>query len=108
MIRVQASRGDRGVYSIRVSGHAGFEEAGRDIVCAAVTSAVQMTANGITEVLGVSARVSVADGVVGIQLPKACQDSAYAFMDAFVLHMRLLSEEYRENIELVMEVNSDD
>ncbi len=32
-----------------ISGHAGFADAGEDIVCASVSSAVQLVANGITE-----------------------------------------------------------
>ena len=42
-----------------VSGHAGYAEAGSDIVCAAATSAVQLVCNTITDVLCEEAQVSV-------------------------------------------------
>ena len=42
-----------------VSGHAGYDDYGHDIVCASVTSAVQMTANGLTEVLELQGDVTV-------------------------------------------------
>ena len=51
-----------------VSGHAGYADAGEDIVCAAVSSAVQLTANGITEILGLSASVEAEGDTVSLRL----------------------------------------
>ena len=42
-----------------VRGHAGYSESGSDVVCAGVTTAVQLTANGITECACVPANVEV-------------------------------------------------
>ena len=44
-----------------ISGHAGGN-AGRDIVCAAVSSAVYMAANTVTEIIKVRADISEQDG----------------------------------------------
>ena len=46
-----------------ISGHAGFAESGKDIVCAAVSSAVQLTANILDE-LGFAPQVTVEDNVI--------------------------------------------
>ena len=51
MIRVEFTKSGELLTSFSVSGHAGYDDYGHDIVCASVTSAVQLTANGITEVL---------------------------------------------------------
>ena len=51
------SRRDR-VVGFRVTGHAGYAESGSDIVCAGVTTAVQLVANGITECAGIIAEVA--------------------------------------------------
>ena len=37
-----------------VSGHSGYSGSGSDIVCAAVSSAVLMAANTLTDVMGIS------------------------------------------------------
>ena len=57
MIRVEFTKSGELLTSFSVSGHAGYDDYGHDIVCASVTSAVQLTANGITEVLKLPAKV---------------------------------------------------
>ena len=51
MIQFRLAERNGNFVGFSVSGHAMFDEAGRDIVCAAVSSAVQLTVNGITEIL---------------------------------------------------------
>ena len=46
----------------QIHGHSGFDEAGKDIVCAAVSSAAILTANTATEILHLHAQVTDADG----------------------------------------------
>lgn len=54
------------VAAVTVSGHAGYAPAGEDIVCASVSSAVQLTANALTEILGTKAQVKVSENSVKI------------------------------------------
>ena len=51
MIQAKILRRNGRTAGFSVSGHAGYADSGKDIVCAAVSSAVQLTANGITVVL---------------------------------------------------------
>lgn len=81
------------------SGHAGFADEGQDIVCASVTSALQLTVNGITEVLKQPAKVDVRENEIEFLL-SGHTDTAIAFLDAFMLHLRLLAEEYPKNIRI--------
>ena len=83
-----------------VSGHAGYADAGEDIVCAAVSSAVQLTANGITEVLGLQARVRAEDDTVSLRLDDSANREAEAFLKALQLHLSVLSEDYPKNVKL--------
>ena len=54
MIDVKISRNSGGVIrSFTVSGHSGYAEEGSDIVCAAVSTAVQSVAIGASEVIGI-------------------------------------------------------
>ena len=52
------------VCGFEISGHAGYADKGNDIVCASVSSAVQMAANTIIEVIGAGAYVSRKGGKV--------------------------------------------
>ena len=54
-----------------LTGHAGYDDYGHDIVCASVTSAVQMAANGITEVLKLGAQVDVGENEIKMTLDRA-------------------------------------
>ncbi len=90
----------RPITSASISGHAGFADFGQDVVCAAVTSAVQLTANGITEVLKAPCQVSVLQDKIVLTLPGGSTDGAQAFMEALKLHLAILSEDYPGTIEV--------
>lgn len=83
-----------------VSGHAGYADAGEDIVCAAVSTAVQLTANGITEVLGMKARVSAKGDTVSLKMDSLPSEDAEAFLKALRLHLEVLAEDYPKNVKL--------
>lgn len=97
---VLLSHGDR-VVGFRVSGHAGFAESGSDVVCAGVTTAVQLTANGVTECAGIAAEVQVEENLVSLLLPEGCCDgAAFLLLEAFELQMGVMAQEYKENVAL--------
>lgn len=81
----------------RVSGHAEYADIGQDIVCASVTSAVQLTANLITECFCIEADVSAENNVVALEVAKTCEE-ADKIIDGFKLHLELLSEEFEDTI----------
>ena len=93
-----------------ISGHAGYADKGEDIVCAAVTSAVQFSANAITQTAAVAADVRVGDGLVALTLPdridgEGAEYAAQVILKALLLHLETLAEQYRGTIRItVMEV----
>lgn len=101
MVEVVLLSRENRVVGFRVSGHAGFAESGFDIVCAGVTTAVQLTANGITECAGAEADVLVEENLVSLLLPDSCCDSAvFLMLDAFELQMGVMAQEYKEYVVL--------
>ncbi|HIZ55283.1 MAG TPA: ribosomal-processing cysteine protease Prp [Firmicutes bacterium] len=100
MIRAEFYRRHGKLTGFLISGHALFDEYGRDIVCASVTSAVQLTANGITECAGGTADVSVRENSIGLTLKK-CDDISVCFLQALRLHLECLSQDYEKTIELI-------
>jgi uncharacterized protein YsxB (DUF464 family) len=83
-----------------IHGHAGYDEYGKDIVCAAVSSAAYLTANTVTDVIKASADVSVDEISGGMRLcieekdVKKCDN----VMRGFALHMQSLQKQYAERI----------
>lgn len=87
----------------RVMGHAGFGQYGQDIVCAAVTSAVQLTANAVTDTLMRKATVNVLDNEINLALDKP-DVVADQFIRALKDHLGFLAEDYPGTIEINTEV----
>ncbi len=72
MIRVQASRRDGDIVRITASGHAGYDEAGRDIVCAGVTAIMTTVYAALTDLLSVRPEASFVEGRLEIDLGAVC------------------------------------
>ncbi len=88
-------------------GHSGYAEAGADIVCAAVTSAIRVTECTLNDVMGLSASVHVDEkkvrislrlpGGLSVQAENTCQ----ALMTGLMVYFAQLQEEYPDNIEVM-------
>lgn len=76
MIRVQASRRNGDIVRITASGHAGYDEAGRDIVCAGVTAIMTTIYSALTDLLAVKPDASFEEGRLEIDLDAVHQKLA--------------------------------
>ena len=84
--------------AVTVSGHATqTARAGEDIVCAAVSSAVYLTANTITDVLGADAAISMRDGFFSLKLRQQNAE-AQNLLKGLALHLKQLSEQYPRQV----------
>ncbi|MBQ4316195.1 MAG: ribosomal-processing cysteine protease Prp [Oscillospiraceae bacterium] len=89
-----------------VSGHSGYAENGSDIICAAVSSAVNFAETLINDSFGADAKVEVEPETARIKLVLSNEDKACRkVLEAFERHMRAVAFEYPEYIE-IMEVQS--
>lgn len=102
MILASFSKQNHYFVKVSVSGHANFADSGEDIVCAAVTSAVQLTANGITEILHQPAQVTVLENEIIIALGDIVSQQASQFLEALHLHLSVLAQEYPNNITITL------
>ncbi|SFP69648.1 hypothetical protein SAMN05216343_11257 [Oscillibacter sp. PC13] len=88
-------------------GHSGYAEAGSDIVCAAVTSAVRLVEATINDVLGLAASVKVreADASISLRLPgglaPAAESTCQALLTGLMVYFTELHDEYPDNIEVL-------
>ena len=70
MIRIFVRCGrDGSIEEFTVKGHAGCGEAGRDIVCAAVSAVVQTAVIGLTDIAGLNPEYHQRDGFLQCILP---------------------------------------
>lgn len=83
-----------------VSGHSGYAEEGSDIVCSAVSSAVIMTANTITEIQHINADVTENDGFLKLNLSKEEAKNCEIILNGLKLHLTALSEQYTKYIKV--------
>ncbi len=82
-----------------IKGHAGYAENGNDIVCASVSSAVQLVCNIITESFKVNADIKVLIDKIQLILPFADENSQKV-LDGLYTHIKFLSEDYKGTIKI--------
>ena len=91
-----------------ISGHT--DDAGSDearLVCSAVSSAVYMAANTITEVIGDTPQISVSDGKMSLSMASDGKQASQTVLEGLWLHLGGLQEQYPEFIHIKMEVQQD-
>lgn len=87
-----------------VAGHSGYAEAGEDIVCAAITSAVRQVECTLNEVMGleVSVKVKEKDASIRLQLPDKLGSTHEAMcqtiLTGFMVYLAELAEEYPQYV----------
>ena len=79
-----------------ISGHSGYAESGRDIICAFVSSAAYMTANTITDVMGISAEAEASDGDMCVMVSKNDAARCKDVLEGLKLHLLNTEEQYPE------------
>ena len=88
-----------------VSGHSGYGEEGTDIVCAAVSTAVNMAEATVNQVLGIRAktRVNADEARVTLTLPASSyeDEAAQAVLAGMMLTLCDLRDEYPDYIEVL-------
>ena len=96
---------DDRITGFSVSGHSGYAEAGADIVCAAISTAVTMAEATINDVCGAKAKVRVKeeDARVTLTLPASCDEEeiVQAVLAGFMLTLINLRDDYPDYIEVL-------
>ena len=84
-----------------VFGHSGFAESGLDIVCSAVSCAVQMCCNGITEIVKADAQIFVDPDKISLRVEKF-DEKVQVLLESLRMQIGLLEKDYGENISLLL------
>ena len=92
-LRIVFARRSGVYYGFVVTGHAGYGEAGEDIVCAAVSSAVQLVCNTVTDFFHADASAAVGENRIELRLNSSDAPSE-KLLDAFHDHMEDIAGRY--------------
>ena len=96
---------DDRITGFSVSGHSGYAEAGKDIICAAISAVVTMAEATINEVCGAKAKVRVKeeDARVTLTLPASCdeEESVQAVLAGMMLTLCGMRDDYPDFIEVL-------
>ncbi len=84
-----------------VSGHAGLAKSGKDILCAAVSSASYMAANTITEICRTECETEVSDGFMEIRPKVHDSEGVQTVLNGLSLHLRELSAQYPKQMKVI-------
>ena len=105
MIRCEFFTEDERITGFTVSGHSGYEERGKDIVCAYVSAVVTMAEATINDVCGAKAKVRVGEDEarITLKLPKSCdeEETVQAVLAGMMLYLCSLRDEYPDYIEVL-------
>lgn len=104
MIRVEVWRTPDGALSrFRIQGHAGYDEHGRDIVCAGVTAVAETAILGLERVAGQPCRVQRSQGYLECRLePAAAADpTARVVLETMLLGLKDIEKDYGSFIRLI-------
>ena len=91
---------DGSIRRFTVDGHSGFAESGEDIVCAAVSSTVWMTINGIEKQNLARLSYKERDGFVDCIVEEKFSDGADVLLNSLVMFITELSGQYKEFLKL--------
>ena len=98
MIRVDVSK-----KHIKISGHAMFDEYGKDIVCAAASSIVTTSINGILRLDDKAISYKLSDGELSIDILKDNFETKTLILNMISL-LKDLEKQYGKNIKINEEV----
>lgn len=101
MIKAKFKLAENIITGFEIKGHSGSAEKGQDIICSFVSSASIMTANTITEVIGLNADTKVDDGYLNFDIIGSAS-SAQDILNGLKLHLTELSKDYPDNIKVII------
>ena len=96
MIQVQVKKQDENVTGFHIEGHSGYDDRGKDIVCAAVSALAINCVNSIEEFTEdeFSVGSDEARGMIDFELSGAGSERAELLLHSLILGLESISETY--------------
>ena len=105
MINVLIVKSKQNIITVEATGHSGYAEQGKDIVCSAVSTLMQNLANGITEVIKANAKIVVDEEIPHLSVTLAEDDNnkckyAQILMQTTILSLKEIANGYSKYIKI--------
>lgn len=104
MITVKIFKNKNNIYEVDVEGHAGYEELGKDIVCAAVSGIVQTAVLGLIRVLNLQLHLIIEEGFMRFCIPNGLNEDlrlkVNIILDTMVIGLKEIEKSYSDYIEV--------
>ena len=99
MTHITIYRNQKNVFTgFLCDGHAGYADAGEDIVCAGISTLVINTINAVDSLTDtqILADANELDGTIDVNFPYGCDDQAKLLVDAMILGLQGIQKNYGE------------
>ena len=106
MTEIEILRKNGRIISYKAVGHAEYDEYGSDIVCAALSTALQFPLAGFQDVLEIYPRFEISsEGLLSVELAdmdlKGKEREVNTLLESMLVIVKQLSRDYPKNIKLV-------
>ncbi len=101
MIKAELFVKGKKIVGFHLTGHAGMDEYGKDVLCAFVSSAAYMTANTITDIICAGAQASDDDGDMYLMISDKDADKCSDILSGFRLHLVNTEEQYPKYLKVI-------
>ena len=106
MTEIEILRKNGRIISYKAVGHAEYDEYGSDIVCAALSTALQFPRAGFQDVLEIYPRFEISsEGLLSVELAdmdlKGKEREINTLLESMLVIVKQLSKDYPKNIKLV-------
>ena len=102
MIKAELFVKNKKIIGFHLTGHSGMDEYGKDVLCSFVSSAAYMTANTVTEIIGVKAHAKADDGDMYVRVSDRDADRCRDIFEGFKLHLLNTQEQYPEYLKVII------
>lgn len=100
MIKIKVNYSNDYVNKVKITGHAGYAEHGKDIVCASVSSIAITSANLILKVDDKKVNVTQKEGLIEIDVLKKDETINMILLNMIDM-LEELSNDYKENVKII-------
>jgi uncharacterized protein YsxB (DUF464 family) len=107
MITATILKRDQQIYGFVISGHSGYDEAGKDIVCSAVSILAENTVNAIEAFTGDTVEkldVDARNGIIDFRL-RDVSDESQTLLNTLVLGLNDISGSYASFVTVQVEAD---
>ena len=106
MTEIEVLRKNGRIINYKAVGHAEYDEYGSDIVCAALSTALQFPLAGFQDVLDIYPRFEISsEGLLSVDLAgmdlKGKDREVHSLLESMLVIVKQLSKDYPKNIKLV-------